>query len=476
MKRSELLFSILQVVIDFVMIVIAALLAYRIRHISEIQTLINKQEIYNVTQRSFLDIVIIVAIFVIILFAFEGLYRIRTTRKFSEEFFSVVKAVTIAFVIITLGFFFQREWFSSRFIIVLSWGLVILFTVSGRFIVQSVQKWLLVKHGIGHHRILLVGTGEKMKRMHNLLHTNERLGYKVVAHVDYINIKEIKKLHKNRGIDEVLVAESSMPDDLLEKLHDYCEIHDISYQFIPTSMQTTRFTMRIFEGEPIIELTHTPLEGWGKILKRAFDIITSLLLILLFSPIMITIAIVMKLSDRGPIIYKSERMMDSGHKFYAYKFRYMKWKYCIHPDNPNINEAKRYEKELIKKYNTRKGALYKIKDDPRRSAFGSFIERYSMDELPQFFNVLFGDMSLVGPRPHQEREVSKYREYHRRLLTIKPGITGMAQVSGRSDLDFEDEYKLDVYYIENWSLWLDIKILLRTPGALLGRRKNNTEE
>jgi len=120
----------------------------------------------------------------------------------------------------------------------------------------------------------------------------------------------------------------------------------------------------------------------------------------------------------------------------------------------------------------RKGPLYKIKADPRKTRVGRFIEKYSIDELPQFFNVLFGSMSLVGPRPHQHREVEKYMDYHRRLLTIKPGVTGMAQVSGRSDLDFEDEYKLDLYYIENWSLLLDIQICLKTIGVLFRRRRN----
>ena len=133
-----------------------------------------------------------------------------------------------------------------------------------------------------------------------------------------------------------------------------------------------------------------------------------------------------------------------------------------------------FEKNLIAERNTRQGGvLYKIKDDPRRMKVGVVIERYSLDELPQFFNVLKGDMSLVGPRPHQEREVDRYAEYHRRLLTIKPGVTGMAQVSGRSDLAFEDEYRLDVFYIENWSLWMDVLICLKTAGALLKRRKNN---
>jgi lipopolysaccharide/colanic/teichoic acid biosynthesis glycosyltransferase len=150
----------------------------------------------------------------------------------------------------------------------------------------------------------------------------------------------------------------------------------------------------------------------------------------------------------------------------------MKWDQCVTNENPDLEKALKLEKDLIAKQSVRKGPLYKIKKDPRKTSVGNFIEKYSIDELPQLFNVLFGSMSMVGPRPHQEREVEKYMEYHRRLLTIKPGISGMAQVSGRSDLDFEKEYKLDLYYIENWSLWLDIQICLKTVGVLFRKRRN----
>ena len=143
-------------------------------------------------------------------------------------------------------------------------------------------------------------------------------------------------------------------------------------------------------------------------------------------------------------------------------------KYIIEHNKKSL----KFLEELIKKQSIKTGPLYKIKDDPRKTIFGAFLEKYSIDELPQFFNVLKGEMSLVGPRPHQPLEVEKYQDYAKRVLTIKPGITGMAQVSGRSDLTFEDEVRLDIFYIENWSLWGDVKIILKTIPALLGARKN----
>ncbi len=184
---------------------------------------------------------------------------------------------------------------------------------------------------------------------------------------------------------------------------------------------------------------------------------------------MIITAILIKLESSGSIIYKNERVSKNG-VFKTYKFRSMFLKYCV-GDGYGDNKALEFEEELIKKQNTKDGPVYKIGRDPRLTKIGRFIRRWSIDEFPQFFNVLFGNMSLVGPRPHQPREVIKYEKHHKKVLAIKPGITGLAQISGRSDLSFEEEVKLDTYYIENWSLLLDISIILRTPIAMIRTRK-----
>lgn len=475
MKKSELLFSIAQVVVDYSLIVAAGLTAYVLRDTAVVQDLINKQGLYTISGSHFFSLVLIMAAASVVVYAFSGLYRIHSTRKFWEEAYSVFTATTVVVVLIIVGFFLQREWFSSRFVIMAAWWLVIIYVMIGRTAVRGVQKYLLTYKGIGVHRVLLVGMGEKIAYLCRVIRTNKNLGYRVVDHVEYVNISQIKAIHATKGVDEVIVNESSIPDDLLTKLHDFCEIHDITYKFIPSSRQTTRFEMRIFEGEPIIELLHTPLDGWGKITKRIVDIAGSLVLIVLTGPIMAIVALLIKLEDwSAPVIFKNARIGANGKEFFVYKFRYMQWRWCTTRRNPNWQNAIAYEKQLIAERSVRVGPIYKIKDDPRKTRIGAYLERLSIDEFPQFFNVLMGDMSLVGPRPHQQREVEKYREYHRRLLTIKPGITGMAQISGRSDLDFEDEYHLDVYYIENWSLLLDAKIFLKTPWAVLRPRKNSS--
>ena len=474
MKKSELFFSVVQVIVDFFLIIGATLLAFKLRHSSEIQTLINKEGLSSVTIEQYIKFVIVMALVAIVVYAFEGLYNIRSRRHFWQESYIVFKGTTIVLVLFIIGFFLQREWFSSRFIVVAGWGLVVFFVAWGRVILHAIQKYLLVHDGIGVHRVLLVGASDKIKYICQVIRDNKQFGMRVVDHVDYVNIVQIKKIQKTQGIDEVIVHESSIPDELLVKLHDYCEINNITYKYIPSSLQTTRFNMTIFEGEPLIELLHTPLDGWGKILKRVVDIIGSFILIVLTSPILLMVALLVKLENvHAPIVFKNARVGANGKEFFVYKFRYFQWKWCTTKMNPEWEKAMLYEKKLINERSVRVGPIYKIKDDPRKSWVGKYLERFSIDEFPQFFNVFLGDMSLVGPRPHQEREVEKYREYHRRLLTIKPGITGMAQISGRSDLDFEDEYQLDVYYIEHWSLLLDIKILLKTPYAVLRPRKNS---
>jgi len=470
MKKSELFFSFLQVLVDFLMIVLAAICAFAIRNIPEVMAL--KPKLYNFPFESYLKIVLLIAPIFILIYAIEGLYAIRATRKFWQEAKAVFIATSVGLVIIIVTIFLKREWFSSRFIILAAWFLAVFYVILARLILTKIQKFILRKKGIGVHRVLLIGRNGKMNLINKIIKENKNLGYKVVEHLESAHLKEIKQVREERGIDEIILCEPTITDDEQEKLIDYCAINNIVYRYLPTTLQSSRIEIGFLGGEPLIEVRNTPLEGWGRILKRIFDIMISIFGIIITSPIMIITAILIKLESKGPIIYKNERIGNDGNKFNVFKFRYMKWENCVTKENEKLQEAIEFEKKLIEKQSVRKGPLYKIKNDPRKTRVGSFIEKFSIDELPQFFNVLFGSMSMVGPRPHQKREVEKYMEYHRRLLTIKPGVTGMAQVSGRSDLDFEDEYKLDLFYIENWSLWMDISICLKTIKTLVNRRKN----
>lgn len=474
MKRSELFFSVIRVPVDYGMIVLAAITAFTIRDLPETRMFFELGRIGRTFSfEEYFLLALFVAPFFLLIYAFEGLYDIRATRRFWQEAYKVFSATTIALIVLIIAVFLKREWFSSRFIILLAWSLSVVFVIAGRLLIHSIQRWLLVSRGTGVHRVLLIGRNGALDRLKRLFSEKPWLGYQLSASLGTVSIREIKEIRRQYGVDEIIVCDPSVPDDEQAKLLDYCQVNNIAYKYLPTTLQTSRFSIRMFEGEPFIEAEHTPLDGWGKIAKRTFDIIGSLLLIILFSPGMLVVAILIKLEDsKGPIIYKNKRIGENGEEFLVYKFRYIKWEYCITKENPNFENALEFERKLIKERNVRDDVLYKIKDDPRKMRVGSFIERFSIDELPQLFNALIGSMSLVGPRPHQAREVEKYKEYHRRLLTVKPGITGMAQVSGRSDLAFEDEYKLDIFYIENWSLRLDVLLCIKTLFVLLRRRKN----
>ena len=255
------------------------------------------------------------------------------------------------------------------------------------------------------------------------------------------------------------------------RLYDFADEHHLTFKYAADLLETKVLRVEVDElaGVPVVEVKKTPLDGWGRVWKRLVDIVGSLILIILTSPIMILTAIAIKLDSRGPIFFSK---LDDDAPLYRIgqggkKFRYLKFRSMLNKMN-----SMRY-KELADRNIRSDGPIVKIKDDPRIPRVGRFIRRFSIDELPELFLVLKGTMSLVGPRPHLPEEVEKYESRHKKVMTIKPGITGLAQVSGRSDLSFEDEVRLDIYYIENWSIIFDLIILLKTPLAVLSFKKGS---
>jgi exopolysaccharide biosynthesis polyprenyl glycosylphosphotransferase len=472
MKKSELFFSALQIPVDYAMLVLAGVVAFMLRGSESITGL--KPVLYEFSVREYMQIILIVAAFFVVVFAIEGLYVVKSNRKFSKSFYRVSRAVVIGLMIIIVGIFIDRDWYSSRFVIMAGGVFAIVFVSFARISLGYFQRYLLMKKGIGINRLVLVGSNGVCKLFKDQIHRNKFLGYKIVGIVEQVDLEEIRKIKKNRGIDELIACSPGKIKELeLHALKEYCIRNRVSFKYVPTLIETVNFDLQMFLGEPLIEVKNTPLDGWGKILKRLFDLVGSIVGIILFSPIMLVTAIATWIDSGRPILYFNPRV---GHRggFDLYKFRYMKPEYSYGKQfsDKHNEKAIKYLEKLIKNQSIKKGPIYKIKDDPRKTKVGKFIERFSIDELPQFFNVIKGNMSLVGPRPHQPIEVDKYRDHHRRVLTIKPGITGMAQISGRSDLDFEDEVRLDTYYIENWSLWMDIKVILKTIPSLFRRRKN----
>lgn len=476
MKRSELFFSFLLVPLDFLMITLAGVSAYYIRYAEFTQEL--RPVIFNLPFGEYVKIVLIIAALWLIIFALAGLYAVKGARRLINEIYKVILACSTGLMLIVILIFVRRELFDSRFIVLAGWLLAIIYISIARGLVRLIQR-ALFKYGIGAHKVILVGNS---KTTDNLIHefsSSKNSGYEVVKRLRDFSIEtaqELAEFLKTNEVDELIQSDPNLSKLEVLRLYDFADDHHLTFKYAADLLGAKVLKTEVAEiaGIPVIEVKKTPLDGWGRIIKRIFDIAISVILIIIFSPILIIAAFCIKLDSQGPIFYLDYRSGQHNKRFLFYKFRSMVAHLC---DGEGPNATKEGNEVLNKlivdeKINTRSAdPLHKIKNDPRITRVGKFIRRWSIDELPQLFNVLKGDISLVGPRPHMTLETARYEHHHKKALTIKPGITGLAQISGRSDLTFEDEVKLDVYYIENWSLSLDLSILFRTPLAVLRERK-----
>lgn len=471
MKQSELFFSFLLVPLDFLMIILAGTSAYYLRFASVAAEI--RPVIFSLPFGDYFQILLLIALAWLVIFALAGLYSIKGSRRLTAEVYRVILACSTGLMLIVIMIFAFRELFSSRFIVLAGWLLAIVYISFARIIIRLVQR-ILLRYGIGVHKIVLVGDSNTTDALIHEFSSRKNSGYEVVKRLKNFSLEaseDLAEFLRACEVDEIMQSDPNLSKAEAIRLFDFADENHIIFKYAADLLGAKVLKTEVSEiaGIPVVEVKKTPLEGWGRIIKRIFDIILSLFFIIIFSPVLIIAAIIIKLDSRGPIIYKNERVLKNG-TFKLFKFRSMIYQYCVGDDYGNI-QALELEKKLIEEKSIKAGPVYKIADDPRLTGVGKFIRRWSIDELPQFFNVLRGDMSLVGPRPHQPREVAKYERHHKKVLSIKPGITGLAQISGRSDLSFEDEVKLDIYYIENWSLIFDIAILLRTPLAVIRGRK-----
>ena len=451
------------------MIVLAGITAYYIRFSEFTRDL--RPVVFDLSFTSYLKILLLIASLWLVVFALAGLYNIKGLKKVVQEFYRVTLACSTGLMLIVILIFLRRELFDSRFIVLAGWILAILFISISRSLIRLLQRHLY-KYNIGVHNIVLVGNSKTTESLMYEFSSNKRLGFEVIKRIRNFDIEtaqELSEFLKTKEIDEIIQSDPNLSKAETLRLFDFADENHISFKYAADLLGTKVLKTDVAEiaGIPVVEVKKTPLDGWGRIVKRIFDIISSVILIILFSPILLLVAILIKLDSRGPIFFSKRddgsllhRIGQGGKSFHYFKFRSMVDK-C---------DSLRYT-ELADQNMRGDGPMVKIKDDPRITRIGGFIRRWSIDELPELFLVLKGDMSLVGPRPHLPEEVAKYEHHHKKVLTLKPGITGMAQISGRSDLTFEEEVKLDTYYIENWSLLFDLSILLRTPLAVLRIRK-----
>ncbi len=460
MKRSELIFSALLVPLDYLMIFCAGVLAYQLRFGQFVQGL--RPVFYAMDLRQYLVIVAGVGGIFLLTFAVSGLYAVRGTRGLFDEIGKIFIGCSAAMTVIIITVFFQREIFSSRFIVVSGWVLSFVLVTLGRSFIRWIQR-LLLRRGIGVRNVVVIGTDAFTEELAKQLHKNTSLGFRVVLRSDTFSDsfrEELLPKIQSHQIDELIVGYGTMPSADMLSVKEFADEHHLAFRYVAglLGFQTTHIKLDTIVDIPIVEVLRTRLDGWGKIWKRGFDMVISSVLAIILSPLLFSIAVLIKIDSAGPVIEKLDRVGEKGKTFKLRKFRSM------------IKNAHALKKELLQYNERRDGPLFKIKDDPRVTRVGRMIRKLSLDELPQLWNVLRGDMSLVGPRPHEPEEVARYEKWQKRLLTIKPGMTGMAQISGRSDLHFDDEARLDVYYIENWSVGLDVRILLRTPWVVLSAR------
>ncbi len=471
MKPLEILFGVLRIPLDFLLTIGAFFLAYQIRLTTDLIPGIQlpiKPSTFPKFNEYFL-IATIAAFALIIVFAFSNLYSLKRPEPLNKQISRIlISSIIWLFGIITY-YFLVRTFPFSRLALLQSWFFAFFLVSAGRAILQWIQNKLYRK-GIAQTKVLLLGESNITAEL--ALHFFKNPQYKCVGYLETENkniitarylgtFQELDQIIKKHHIEKIIQCKDHITPNQEGTLLDYCRENQLEYSFIPDQleMQRTNIDIETSHGIPIITFNPTPLDGWSRVIKRAFDLFGALALTVVLSPFLIVIAILIKVDDpKGTIIFKFlddgtrvKRVGQKGKLFKFYKFRTMK------PKTHNL----RYTE--LSHLDTRKdGPMVKIKNDPRVTKIGKFLRKTSLDELPGLFNVLKGEMSLVGPRPHLPEEVKNYKNHQRFVLTVKPGITGMAQISGRSDLDFDQEVKLDTYYIENWDPILDIKILLRT--------------
>lgn len=471
-RRLDLTFTALQLPLDILALYAAAVSAYSLRFsrfVTEVRPILQ-----DVPLKDYLSAASLFVAFWIVLFAVAGLYA-TTPRRAWNELGRIILACGAGTMIVIATVFFRREIATSRFIVLAMFGFAVFYVWFFRLFLR-VMRHALLQARIGHRRCVIIGASHAADKLIEIYRTKPILGVTAIKQFKTWNDetrRAIQKLAEKDQLDGILFADPEMDKSRVLDIIAFSEEQHLAFSYLADLFAAafTNITVSTDTGVPVIEVKRTPLDGWGRIAKRAFDVVFSCLFLVLLSPVILLASLALVLEDGLPVIFQNTRVGERGRRFKLYKLRTMWRRYSIGPQfGGTSRENLELERKLIEEKSIKPGPVYKIADDPRVTPIGRFLRRWSIDELAQFWNVLTGDMSLVGPRPHQPREVEKYLPHHRRVLAIRPGITGLAQISGRSDLTFEEEVGLDTWYIENWSPALDIYVLLKTPFAVLYRK------
>ena len=479
-KKSELVFSLLLLPVDFVAILSAFVIAYGIRvHVD------TRPVAYPFGHEFFLKVFLLIVPVWILIFAICGLYNQSALRGRFNEISRIFVAVSggLMFMVV-VDFLSRTPIFPSKAVPVYAFFIALVTVTIGRIIVRAIQRGLF-SFSIGTYKAVIVGSGVLAQQLADRLLNTTASGYEVVGVLDSAkgaqgrmsplrvdkNLADLLERLKGVPLDEIIQADSSLSPEEIFELVEYAANSHITYRFVPNQFGifATHSELGTLAGMPMVAMKRTKLDGWGRIVKRGFDLVASLVGGIILLPFALIIALLIKITDPGPVLYRHRRLSRSGKTIQVCKFRTMRRRFST-GEFKGKNDLEVFKAmgrdDLIDEFKRDQ----KVRHDPRVSPVGGFLRRTSLDELPQLLNIIVGDISLVGPRPIVQDELEKYGSGRSTLLSLKPGLTGLWQVSGRNDVSYEERVKLDIFYIENWSLWLDIKIIIRTIVIVLSGR------
>lgn len=455
MKKSEFFFNVLRLPVDFLMLILAGVGSYFLRTeiLSSFRPVLFE---FNLPFLKYFYLVFFVSFIFVASYAVSGLYSLKARRGIFDELLKIIVSSSAGTMVVIIYIFLRQELFDSRFLVLGGWFFAIVFVFVGRLLVSLLQRYYVARKNFGVQNVLVIGNDESAAVVAAKISGDPSFGYRLLKHIPLPDMNMIKEIQTSGQIDEIMLANPDFPEENILELVDFCHENHIIFKYSPNiyKILTANFDINVVGGLPLIELKRTRLDGWGKVAKRVLDIFVSAAGLVILMPLYVAVAAAVK-TDSGGTVFVRLKRISRNKEFKLLKFRSM------------VENAEELKASLAV-FNERKdGPLFKMKNDPRVTKIGRFLRKYRIDELPQFWNILRGDISLVGPRPHQPDEISLYQKHHKKVLAIKAGATGLAQVSGSSDLSFEQEVALDTFYVENWSLWLDLKIILKTLFKML---------
>ncbi len=455
------------VLLDVATILVAFLAGYWVRY--DLRWFLDVA--YDAPLSAYLPFLILYIVLMPVFFVVDGVYR-TWPRSWMDQVYRITNATAKGTVLmLAITFVFRPRYYSRAMLIEV--GLLTILLLALVRGAEGLAIAYLRKRGVGVKRVVIVGAGEVGRTVMRTIVARPDLGYRVVGFVDdnpekgYTDIGRFKALGPLDNLpaildeerpDEVIITLPWMYHRKIMGIVRECERRQVRARIVPDlfQMSLTQVNVEDLGGVPLISVRTVSISKGALLVKRLIDVTIAAVGLLLGAPLFGLIALAIRLDSPGPVIFRQTRVGLRGRLFEMYKFR-------------SMHVGAEEQQDMLADLNEADGPIFKIRDAPRLTRVGRILRRLSLDELPQLVNVLRGEMSLVGPRPPIPAEVEKYQEWHKKRLEAPPGMTGLWQVSGRSRLSFDEMVLLDIYYIENWSLWLDFKILMRTiPKVLLG--------